>query len=40
MIRLFWALSAHARYFLRHYATNIALAANYCITLIEDGGSG
>lgn len=65
MIRLLWALSAHARYYLRRYMpTNIALdairtrrglkwgipamlltifyflAANYCITLIEDGGPG
>ncbi|UUE19369.1 sulfate permease [Microbacterium sp. J1-1] len=65
MIRLLWALSAHARYYLRRYTlTNIALdairtrrglkwgipamllavpylfAANYCITLIEDGGPG
>lgn len=65
MIRLLWALSAHARYYLRRYMpTNIALdairtrrglkwgipatllavpyflAANYCLTLIEDGGPG
>jgi len=65
MIRLFWALSAQARYYLRRYMpTNIALdairtrrglkwgipatllavpyflAANYCRTLIEDGGPG
>ncbi len=65
MTRLLWALSAHARYYLRRYMpTNIALdairtrrglkwgipamllavpyflAANYCITLIEDGGPG
>jgi hypothetical protein len=65
MIRLLWALSAHARYYLRRYMpTNIALdairtrrglkrgipgmllaipyflAANYCITLIEEGGPG
>jgi len=65
MIRLLWALSAHARYYLRRYMpTNIALdairtrrglkwgipgmllaipyflAANYCITLIDEGGPG
>lgn len=65
MIRLLWALSAHARYYLRRYMpTNIALdairtrrglkwgipamllavpsflAANYYLTLIEDGGPG
>lgn len=65
MTRLLWALSAHARYYLRRYMpTNIALdairarrrlkwgipamllavpyllAANYCLTLIEDGGPG
>ena len=65
MIRLLWALSAHARYYLRCYMpTNIALdairtrrglkwgipamllavpyflVANYCLTLIEDGGPG
>lgn len=65
MIRLLWALSAHARYYLRRYMpTNIALdairsrrglkwgtpamllaapyllAANYCLTLIENGGPG
>ncbi len=65
MIRLLWALSAHARYYLRRYMpTDIALdairtrrglkwgipamllavpfflAANYCVTLIEDGGPG
>jgi hypothetical protein len=65
MIRLLWALSAHARYYLRRYMpTNIVLdairthrglkwgipamllaapyllAANYCMTINDDGGPG